>query len=213
MGCLTRNNHPSRQFLVTAPSAETESKIVFFTTVGTDGISGAVYEAQGRYAVTTADTRPFYSEFAWAYDLIIPAPVQVRCKFWSEVAGQRGLARGSRVVDAGCGTGGYTLELARMGYEMTGIDVSPDLIAVAETKARKARLPIKSSVTDIRAFSGVQRYDGILCRGVLNDFVTDAERRAVCRSLVNALRCGGLLVLDVREWYRTALIKREQPPV
>jgi SAM-dependent methyltransferase len=98
-----------------------------------------------------------------------------------------------------------------MGYEVTGIDVSPDLIAIAEAKARKALVRAEFSVADIRALASDQHYDGILCRGVLNDLISDRARLAACEGLGRALRRRGLLVLDVREWHTTALRKREQP--
>ena len=51
---------------------------------------------------------------------------------------------GQRVLDAGCGTGQMTLELAARGAEVTAVDISPALIKIA-----KARLPkgIRKKVT------------------------------------------------------------------
>jgi len=49
----------------------------------------------------------------------------------------------------------------------------------------------------------VARYDGILCRGVLNDFVNDDARRSVFTAFAGALRRAGVLILDVREWEAT----------
>ena len=40
-----------------------------------------------------------------------------------------------RVLDAACGSGGHALWLARQGYEVTGADVSPVMIALAQQKA------------------------------------------------------------------------------
>ena len=44
-------------------------------------------------------------------------------------------APGSRVLDAGCGTGRLAIELARRGYDTVGVDVDPDLLARARAKA------------------------------------------------------------------------------
>jgi hypothetical protein len=54
-------------------------------------------------------------------------------------------------------------------------------------------------------------YDAILCRGVLNDFVEDADRREVFVAFARALRPAGVLILDVREWEATALRKAREP--
>ncbi len=48
---------------------------------------------------------------------------------------------GVRTVDIGCGTGIYTLELARRGVKVIGVDSSIEIIAVAQAKLRQAGLP------------------------------------------------------------------------
>ena len=42
------------------------------------------------------------------------------------------------ILDLGCGTGLHALELAKRGYKVTGIDLSPDMIAVAQRKKGNA---------------------------------------------------------------------------
>lgn len=161
--------------------------------------------------MTNPARRPFYGEFAWAFDLIITAPVQARCAFWSEIAAQKGIREGARILDAGCGSGGYALELARMGYAVTAIDVSPELIAIARAKLTDAHQNVSFSVADILELPEEPRYDGVLCRGVLNDFVTDVDRQEACARLGRVLRENGLLVLDVREWHATVKRKTKKP--
>jgi hypothetical protein len=55
------------------------------------------------------------------------------------------------------------------------------------------------------------RDDAILCRGVLNDLVTDGARSKAFAAFGRALRAGGVLVLDVREWEATAARKSREP--
>ena len=42
------------------------------------------------------------------------------------------------ILDLACGTGAMTLELARRGYDMTGLDLSEEMLAEADAKARNA---------------------------------------------------------------------------
>ena len=57
----------------------------------------------------------------------------------------------------------------------------------------------------------VHRFDAILCRGVLNDFVDERDRKAVVVTFAKALRPGGVLILDVREWEASAERKAREP--
>ena len=49
-----------------------------------------------------------------------------------------GLAPGSRILDIGCGTGRHSVELARRGFRMTGIDQSTGMLAEARKAAQVA---------------------------------------------------------------------------
>jgi 2-polyprenyl-3-methyl-5-hydroxy-6-metoxy-1,4-benzoquinol methylase len=156
-------------------------------------------------------TRPFYDEYAWAYDLIITQPVAAQCDFIADALSRRGIALGARILDAGCGIGSHALELARRGYAVSGVDLSPQFIAEAQRRARRAALPVSFKVGDILALSAAETYDAILCRGVLNDLLDDASRREVFRSFARVLRSRGVLVLDVREWGATVDRKTMEP--
>jgi len=155
--------------------------------------------------------RPFYTEFAWAYDLIIEGPISSRCDFVEDVLSQRGVLFGSKILDAGCGTGSYSIELARRGFIVTGLDISAELISEAKKKSGDNPLPLTFEVDDVLKLSSAPKFDGILCRGVLNDMTDDISRQGAFFSFARALRKGGVLILDVREWNSTALRKAKEP--
>ena len=156
-------------------------------------------------------SRPFYTEFAWAYDLVISSPVVRRCDFVESVLSGRGFCAGSTILDAGCGTGSYSVELARRGYRVTGIDASPELVSVARKKAAEACLRVAFRVGDILRLSTESHYDGVLCRGVLNDVIEDRDRQKAFLSFARVLSREGALILDVREWHSSALRKEQEP--
>ena len=156
-------------------------------------------------------TRPFYDEYAWAYDLIITQPVAKQCDFIEDVLSRRGLTSGARVLDAGCGVGNHAIELARRGYVVSGVDLSPQFIAEAQRRVGDDGLPVSFSVGDILELSAASPYDAILCRGVLNDLLDGVSRRVVFRSFAGVLRSQGVLVLDVREWNATVVRKTQEP--
>src|SRR5262249_27634024 len=124
---------------------------------------------------------------------------------------ERGVVPGSPLVDAGCGTGRYSLELSRRGYRVRGIDMSADLIEEANRSAGPQSPHASFEVGDILTLSR-SNDDAVLCRGVLNDVVDDDDRQAAfASSFARALRGGGVLILDVREWDATVVRKAREP--
>lgn len=138
--------------------------------------------------------RPFYAEYAQAYDLLVTDPVEP----WAEAVHDRLLSSGwpsAVVLDAGCGTGRHAAALAAKGHHVDLADASERLLAQA-TSRNPSALALH---VDLCALTVSMTYQAVTCRGVLNDMTTDAERDAVLRSLRGALSEGGMLMLDVRE--------------
>lgn len=154
--------------------------------------------------------RPFYGEFAWAYDLLIDRPVQKECSAIAAWLVERGVVPGATLLDAGCGTGRYAIELGRRGYVVRGIDVSIDLLEEAKRSSGERSPQVSFTVGDILTLPA-SRYDAILCRGVLNDLVDEDARLSAFAAFGRALREGGVLIVDVREWDATATRKAREP--
>ena len=154
--------------------------------------------------------RPFYAEYAWAFNLLIDRPVRKECATMVAWLVERGVLAGAELLDAGCGTGRHAAELARRGYVVHGIDLSPELIDVARQASAGERVSVSFAIGDIKMLP-IHRFDAILSRGVLNDFVDDRDRKAVFVTFAEALRPGGVLILDVREWEASAERKAREP--
>jgi SAM-dependent methyltransferase len=154
--------------------------------------------------------RPFYAEYAWAFDLLIDRPVEKECGVIVSWLVGREILPGAVVLDAGCGTGRYSRELARRGYIVHGVDLSPELIEVAKGTVGDRTGGVSFAVADITV-PPTARYAAILCRGVLNDIIDDDRRDAVFATFARALRPNGALILDVREWGASAERKTREP--
>ena len=154
--------------------------------------------------------RPFYGEYAWAFDLVIDRPVRKECAVIAGWLIDRGILPGAEVLDAGCGTGRYAIELARRGYVVQGMDLSPDLIEVATRATGGSTGGVSFTVGDITRLPTSQ-YAAILCRGVLNDIIDDAGRDAVFAAFSEGVQANGVLILDVRDWGASLERKTREP--
>jgi len=74
-----------------------------------------------------------------------------------------GLAPGSSVLDIGCGTGRHSIELAKRGYAVTGVDLSSEMLARAREAARVAGVEVEWIHSDATQYSCPGRYDAAIC--------------------------------------------------
>jgi SAM-dependent methyltransferase len=154
--------------------------------------------------------RPFYAEYAWAFDLLTDRPVEKECGVIAAWLVGLEILPGAAILDAGCGTGRYSRELARRGYIVHGVDLSSEPIEVAKGTLGERTGRVSFGVADILA-PPTARYAAILCRGVLNDIINDDRRDAVFAAFARTLRPHGALILDVRDWSASAERKTREP--
>ena len=75
-----------------------------------------------------------------------------------------GSAGTRRVLDLGCGTGPLTAELAMLGYDVTGIDISDGMLAAAGERARALGLGnVSFEKADMRRFRAAKKFDAAVC--------------------------------------------------
>jgi SAM-dependent methyltransferase len=74
-----------------------------------------------------------------------------------------GLRPGMRVLDVGCGPGRHSLELSRRGFDMTGVDLSPEFISLAREAADSESLEIDFQVLDVRELAFDEEFDAVIC--------------------------------------------------
>jgi SAM-dependent methyltransferase len=110
-----------------------------------------------------------------------------------------------RVLDLGCGTGGHALVLAGNGFEVTGVDRSPAMLAEAARKARTAGVGVSWVASDIRRLELRRRFDAaVMMFAVLGYQVGDADVRATLASARRHLEPGGILAFDV--WHGPTVV-------
>jgi SAM-dependent methyltransferase len=111
----------------------------------------------------------------------------------SEVGGDRSVP----VLDIGCGTGRHAIELARRGFKVTGVDLSPSQIERARAKAAAAGVAPDFRVGDARAlpFNAEFGLAVMICEGAFPLMETDEMNFEILRGAARALRPGGKLIM------------------
>ena len=115
---------------------------------------------------------------------------------WPRIAGLP--ADRLRLLDAGCGSGAWSLELAsrRPGWTIVGVDVDAPSIAAAEERRKSLSLSNASFVeADFLAFRPAQRFDVVLSVASAHYLVQAGKGKALFDAFASWLAPGGLLVL------------------
>jgi len=73
------------------------------------------------------------------------------------------LPSGASILDVGCGTGRHSVELARRGYAVTGLDLSAEMLAKAEEAAKASGVQVEWVHANAARFSFPKQFDGAIC--------------------------------------------------
>ena len=99
---------------------------------------------------------------------------------------------GSRILDAGCGTGRVAIELARRGYDTVGVDVDPDLLARARAKAPTLTW-IEGDLAALPPDVAPGPFAAAVLAGNVMIFVAPGTEGAVLANVATRLAPGGLV--------------------
>lgn len=134
------------------------------------------------------------------------APLQFSSRAWA-AAGEQveaiakllALTPGMRVLDMPCGPGRHSLELARRGFRVTGVDRTAAFLKEAERRAAAEGLSVEFVRADMREFRRPEAFDAAVNLFTSFGYFDDpAEDRKVLENFFSSLRPGGKLLVDVR---------------
>jgi len=102
------------------------------------------------------------------------------------------------VLDLACGTGNTLLPLARRGYQASGVDLSPEMVARAEENATSSGLAADFFVADMRVFKSPEPVDLVTCfHDGLNYLLEYRDLVQTFQCVKQSLAQGGLFVFDL----------------
>ncbi|HEV3409494.1 MAG TPA: class I SAM-dependent methyltransferase, partial [Chthoniobacterales bacterium] len=147
-------------------------------------------------------TKPFYNlayklpKFRGSHGLD-PDTQRHFCDF-ANMAVALELPPGARILDVACGSGWLSEYFGRLGYDVTGIDISADLIAICEDRVRGLaygvdhETPVRCRflVHDVEKVPLEETFDAVVCFDAMHHFEDD---RAAVRNMAAMLRPGGML--------------------
>ncbi len=151
-----------------------------------------------------------YSQVAEYYDHVVPNRERKDVQFFLEAA----RAAHGPVLEIGCGTGRLLIPIARAGCEITGLDLSPDMLAACREKlaAEPAEVQQRAQLVegDMRRFELTRKFRlaTIPFRGFLH-LQTAEDQLAALQCIHGHLEPGGKLILDVFDPYLPILVEEK----
>ena len=149
-----------------------------------------------------------YQEFASFYDqLTTDVEYPARAKYILSLFEQFQGCKPSSLLDVGCGSGSLTAELARYGMDMTGVDISTDMLAIAAEKATNIGVDILYLCQDMRELDLYGTVSGAVCTlDSLNHLLHTADLQMFLQRLRLFLEPGGLFIFDVNTPYKHSVV-------
>jgi len=101
-----------------------------------------------------------------------------------------------KILDLGCGTGRHSVELAKRGYNITGVDLSASQLNRAKKKAKESGVAVRFIQEDARELNFTDEFDLVImiCEGAFPLMETDAMNYKILENAARALKSKGKII-------------------
>jgi len=123
---------------------------------------------------------------------------------------------GTSILDLGCGSGGYSIYLAEMGYNVIGIDSASEMIQLAQEKASQTEVDIEFQCLKMTDFANKlqQQFDAIICNGnTLSHLLESDQVLRMFQECAASLKPTGAAIFHILNYKRILEHKRRDFPV
>jgi len=148
-----------------------------------------------------------FKRYSAVYDLLYKDKDYVKeALHISEIFQKYGVNQGSSILNLGCGTGKHDHILAKMGYKMTGVDMSEEMVEIArEVTSHPSPTFLQS---DIRTLNLGTTFQAVISMfHVMSYQNTNDDVEAVFKTAFDHLEKGGIFLFDC--WYGPAVISEK----
>lgn len=118
--------------------------------------------------------------------------------FYDEAFRRHGVPAGGRILEVACGTGQVALRLARLGWTVSGLDRSPEMLAFLAERAAESERAVAPLCADMTSFRLATRQHAVY--NPLSSFrilLEEHQARSHLRCVAYALDPGGVYILDL----------------
>ena len=122
-----------------------------------------------------------------------------------------------KILDVGCGTGRHCIPLMQEGYEVTGLDLSQNMLDVFKKKSEAARLEPRIFSKDMKEIDFAGEFDAIICmNSAFGYLLTDEDILQTLKAFHRALKPGGIAIIDLMNFlsllgrYKESIIRSRE---
>jgi len=134
---------------------------------------------------------PFYYDIAFSF-----RDIRKEVDFFEQCIDKFSEIKVKKVLEIGCGTSPYLIELSKRGYSFTGLDKSKEMLEYSLEKVHKAGIKMKIIHADMRNFTSMEKFDFAFC--MLGSIHVESNKDFLSHltSMSNCLKKGGLYLID-----------------
>jgi cyclopropane fatty-acyl-phospholipid synthase-like methyltransferase len=144
-----------------------------------------------------------YTDFAYYYDRLMYDVDYNELSDYVESLLKQYMDHPKTVLDLGCGTGSFTVEFAKRGYEMIGLDLSCDMLSCAKEKARENKLDILFLNQDMTRMELYGTVDAIVSTTDCINYISNRKSlQRLFKLAKNYLNPGGVFIFDINSAYK-----------
>jgi ubiquinone/menaquinone biosynthesis C-methylase UbiE len=120
--------------------------------------------------------------------------------------------RPQMLLDLACGEGSFAVAMAKKGFKVTGIDLSPHILQLARERAEKESVSVEFLLQDMRSLPFVERFDLVTCWYDSLNYLLELENlEKTFAGVHRALKRGGLFIFDMNTIYGLAVNWQRHP--
>jgi SAM-dependent methyltransferase len=125
---------------------------------------------------------------------------------------ERFCAKPQAILDLACGEGAFAVAMAKKGFQVTGVDLSPHMLRFARERAQQENVKVEFLLQDMRSLPFKERFDLVTCwYDSLNYLLELEDLEKTFAGVWQALKKGGLFIFDINTIYGLAVNWQRYP--